>query len=202
MSETPAPTEQLHRSADHRIGADDAAHSDRGARPDHCTGIDGHLVLDLGRGVNDRAWRYAFRVEQRGWTQRIGVELARDSNKAVVGPPSAQHIHMSRGLRGKTFGHQARAGARGGERIGMLVAVEKGEIMRARSIKRRNVGDDMIEAHPGAGLGPGKLRDALHRDPGTALEKQRLDHSTPAQWLTCLMPNLSVVMPRFMRRIR
>jgi hypothetical protein len=37
----------------------------------------------------------------------------------------------------------------------------------------------MIEARPAAGLGPGELRDALHRDPGRALEKQRLDHSTP-----------------------
>jgi hypothetical protein len=76
-----AVTPDLYIGADGSRRSDGCSRSNRSARPDDHTRIDAHPILDMGRGMNDRARGNALRCKQRGRAQSIRKELAGDSHK-------------------------------------------------------------------------------------------------------------------------
>src|SRR3984957_10528459 len=125
-----------HRAcADHRPGADFDVWTDHGQR------IDNHAVLQMRRRIDDGGRSEARNAEPGLWTQRVTVQVARNSHKRPERLDRAQYRNMRGNFGFETRVDQARPRFGRSELIGIFQVVDKCQMHRTGLIERSHSPD-------------------------------------------------------------
>src|SRR2546430_15749922 len=107
----------------------------------------------------DRRRFHSLCLEQRGRTEGVTEEHPRYNNEGTIRLLRAQHVQPNRGLAREPLDHQAGASLSRIQRTGVFRGIEEGQVRRACSAERGNVGNEIIFASPGTEFGTCKNSD-------------------------------------------
>ena len=171
MGADPAVIAKLNGPADNRVGADLTA------CPEPRTGLDHHIGTDFAIGRHRRGRADDRRGCNAGDNRLCRIEGLRGARKSLVRLLCEEERHAGRGTLCKPLIDKGRPGARAGERVEIFAVVEKGHVLGAGGLERRDIGHELLAIRRAAQPGAAQLRQLVERIRPCPVEEAKIGHA-------------------------